>query len=103
MFGKMGDMMGKLQEAKKIADEVKIKLDATTLIAEAAGGDIVVEINGNRLIKSIVISSALQHGDKAELEKQLLNAMNKAIEKADKANAEEMKKVAGGLMPGLMG
>lgn len=101
MFGKMGDMMGKLQEAKRIADEIKLKLDATVLTIEGAGGDIKIEITGNRHVKSITIAPALQHGNKQELEEQLLVTMNKAIEKANKLNEEEMKKAAGGLMPGL--
>lgn len=101
MFGKMGDMMGKLQEMKKKADEIKTKLDNMVLYAEGAGGDIKVEITGNRKINSITISPALQHGDKAALEKELLTTINNAILMANVANEEEMKKAASGLLPGL--
>jgi nucleoid-associated protein EbfC len=102
MFGKMGDMMGKLQEMKKKADEMKQKLDDTVLSVEGAGGDIRIEITGNRHIKSITVSPSLQHGDKATLEKELLSAINKALEQANKVNEEEMKKAASGLLPGMM-
>lgn len=101
MLGKFGDMMGKLQEAKKIAGEIKERLDNTILSVETAGGDIKIEITGSRKVKSITLSPALQHGDKQQLEDHLLKAMNLAIEKADKIHEEEMKKVAGGIMPGL--
>lgn len=101
MFGKMGDMMGKLQEMKKKADEMKIKLDNTVLLVEGAGGDIKVEITGNRKINSIAVSPALQHGDKAILEKELLNTLNKALEQANTINEDEMKKAASGLLPGM--
>lgn len=101
MFGKFGDMMGKLQEMKQMADEIKRKLDDKVVVVEAAGGDIVIEISGNRKLKNLSIAPALQHGDKQELEEQLLVAINKAIEKADKVNEEEMKRAATGLMPGL--
>lgn len=101
MLGKFGDMMGKLQEAKKIAGEIKERLDNTLLSVEAAGGDIKIEITGNRFVKSISVSPALQHGDKKLLEDHLLKAINQAIEKANKINEEEMKKIAGGMMPGL--
>jgi len=40
MFGKLGDMMGKLQEMKQKAGEIKAELDVTILKAEGAGGDI---------------------------------------------------------------
>ena len=101
MFGKLGDMMGKLQEMKQKAEEIKSRLDSIVLTEEGAGGDIKIEITGNRRIKSLVIASALQHGDKKELEEQLLVALNNAIDKANKTNEEEMKKAASGLLPGL--
>lgn len=93
--------MGKLQEMKQKADEMKRKLDDTIISIEGAGGDIRIEINGNREIKSLSVSSALQHGDKTELEEQLLVTLNKAISKANTLNEEEMKKAASGLLPGL--
>jgi hypothetical protein len=101
MFGKIGDMMKQLQEAKKVAEEVKQKLDNTVLSIESAGGDIQIDITGSRKILKIIIAPALQHGYAVVLQRELLQAMNRAIEKADKANEEEMKKVAGGMMPGL--
>jgi DNA-binding protein YbaB len=101
MLGKFGDMMGKLQEMKQKADEIKLKLDDTIIKTEGAGGDIVIEITGNKKIKSLTIASALQHGDKEELEQQLTVTLNKAIEAADKLNEQEMKKAAGGMLPGM--
>jgi DNA-binding YbaB/EbfC family protein len=101
MFGKLGDMMGKLQEMKKKADEIKSRLDDIVIKTEGAGGDIKIEITGNRQIKRIELASALQHGDKEQLEKQLLATINKALEDADKVNEAEMKKAASGLLPGL--
>lgn len=101
MFGKMGDMMSKLQEMKQRSEEIKIKLDATVIKTEGAGGDIKIEITGNREFRSITLSSALQHGDKEELEEQLLTALNRAIREADKVNEAEMKNAASGLIPGM--
>jgi DNA-binding YbaB/EbfC family protein len=101
MFGKFGDMMGKLHEMKQKADEIKQKLDETSIKTEGAGGDIKIEISGNRKIKNLEIAASLQHGDKEELEEQLLTAINKAIEAADKVNESEMKKAASGLLPGM--
>lgn len=102
MFGKMGDMMGKLQEMKKVADEIKVKLDNTLLTVEGAGGDIKITITGNRDIKSLTIAPSLQHGDKEELEEQLVVTLNKALFKANEVNENEMKKVAGSMLPGIM-
>ena len=101
MLGKFGDMMGKLQEMKQKADEIKLKLDNTIIKIDGAGGDIKIEITGNKKIESLTIASGLQHGDKDELEEQLTVTLNKAIEAADKLNEQEMKKAAGGMLPGL--
>ncbi len=101
MFGKIGDMMGKLQEMKQKTEEIKNKLEFMTATVEAAGGDIKVLINGNRKIQSVQISPALQHGDKDELEEQLTVALNRAIAKADEMNENEMKTVAGSMLPGM--
>jgi DNA-binding protein YbaB len=101
MFGKLGDMMGKLQEMKQKADEIKKRLGETELSVEGAGGDIKMIITGDRQVRLLSISDGLQHGDKRELESQLLNTINKALAKAEKVNEEEMKKAAGGLLPGM--
>ncbi len=102
MFGKFGDMMGKLQEMKQKAEESKAKLDATTLSIEGAGGDIKITISGNREIRSLQIAPGLQHTSNEELTEQLMVTINKAIEKANAVNEEEMKKAASGLLPGIM-
>ncbi len=94
--------MGKFQEMKQKTDEAKEKLENTILVIEGAGGDIKIEINGNREIKKLSIAAGLQHAGGVELEAQLLATLNKAIEKANAVNEEEMKKAAAGLLPGLM-
>ena len=101
MLGKFGDMMGKLKEMKQKADEIKIKLDSTVVTVEGAGGDIKIAITGNREIKSLTIASGLQHGNKEELEEQLLVTLNKALFKANEINENEMKQVASGMLPGM--
>jgi DNA-binding protein YbaB len=99
MFGKFGDMLGKLQEVKQKVEEIKSKLDATSMDVDGAGGAIKITINGNRKIQRLEIAPALQSAPKAELEEQLLLTINKAIAEADRRSAEEMKQVAGGLIP----
>jgi nucleoid-associated protein EbfC len=101
MFGNLGDMMGKLQEMKQKTEDVKAKLELQIITVQGAGGDITIEINGNRHLKKISISSALQHGDKEELEEQLIVSLNRALAQAEELNESEMKTVASGMMPGL--
>ena len=93
--------MGKLQEMKQKADDIKVKLDGIIINVEGAGGDIKIAITGNREIKSLTIAPALQHGDKEELEDQLVVTLNKALFKANELNDNEMKSVASGMLPGM--
>jgi DNA-binding protein YbaB len=101
MFGKLGDMMGKLQEMKQRAEEVKKALDARTFKVKGAGGEIELEMTGNRKILMLQISENLKQGDKETLETELKNVLNKALEQVEKIHDEEMKKAASGLLPGL--
>ena len=99
MFGKFGDMLGKIAEVKQKIEEIKVKLETTILNVTGASGDIKITINGNKKIQKLEIAPSLQSASKEELEEQLTVTINKAIEEAEKASAEEMKKVAGGIIP----
>ncbi|MDI1354366.1 MAG: YbaB/EbfC family nucleoid-associated protein [bacterium] len=101
MFGKLGDMMGKLQEMKQRAEETKKRLAEKVILISGAGGDVQVEITGDRKVTKLIISAALQHGDTKELELNLLVTLNKALTEVEKINEEELKKAASGLLPGL--
>ncbi len=100
MFGKLGDMMGKLKEAKQKMEETKAKLETIETNVERLNGEIKIQINGNRVIKSIVISERVKNLSKAELENVLTESINKAIAEANEINEGEMKKIAMGMLPG---
>ncbi len=101
MFGKLGDMMGKLQEMKQRAEEVKKALDARTFKIKGAGGELEIEMTGNRKILELSIGENLKQGDKEKLETAILDVLNKALQEVEKIHDEEMKKAASGLLPGL--
>jgi hypothetical protein len=97
-----GDMMGKLQEAQKQAEETKRRLDTVYLSEEGANGLIKITISGNREIKDIHIDDSLMQ-DAEELSDHLVNTLNKAIKKASEMNEREMQATASGMlnMPGM--
>ena len=100
MFGKLGDMMGKLKEAKQKMDETKAKLETIETNVDCLSGEIKIKINGNRVIKSIVLSERIKNLPKNELEATLKEALNKAISEANEINEGEMKEIAMGMIPG---
>jgi nucleoid-associated protein EbfC len=100
MFGKMGDMMGKLREMKEKADEIKRALDNKSVTED--GKYVKIKINGNRKVLEIDLKDGFVSLDKSEQQTQLVAAVNSALESANRINEDEMKKVAGSMMPGLL-
>jgi DNA-binding protein YbaB len=90
MFGNISQIL----EMKKKADEMKSKLN-DIVVTETHNG-ITVDCNGNRKILSIHISEE-QMNNKAILESNLCEAINKAMTSVEKASASELSSMVGGL------
>ncbi len=102
MFGKMFDIIGKIDEAKKNVEEAKKRLDTILIDAEAGNGMVKVTVTGNRALKNLsVADEALQ--DKEMLEDYLSIALNKALEEAGKIQENELKNAAKDAMPNIPG
>ncbi len=102
MFGKMFDIIGKLDDAKKNVEEAKKQLDHVLVDAEAGNGMVKVTVTGNRILKKLDIAEeAIQ--DKEMLEDYLMLALNKALEEAGKIQEETLKKAATDALPNIPG
>jgi DNA-binding YbaB/EbfC family protein len=102
MFGKMFDILGKLEEAKKNVEEARKRLDHILIDAEAGNGMVKVSVTGNRMMKSIEINGEAMQ-DKEMLEDYLMIALNKALEEAGKIQEAELKKAATDALPDIPG
>jgi DNA-binding YbaB/EbfC family protein len=102
MFGKLGDMMKKLQEMKQMSEEVKAMLENMNIEYTSDDGKFKCNMNGNRILKSINISPELMQLPHAEFEKKILNYLNGAYHKAQQVTESEMKNKAKDFFPGLM-
>ena len=93
--------MGNMEEKQA---EMKAKLAAITVEAEAGDGAIKVSANANREILNIAIDKTkLDWEDSEQLEDLLLVAMNRVIEKATAKEAEESQKLIQNMLPPGMG
>ena len=88
MFGDIMGMMGKLHDARKSAEETKVRLNSV-LVSAAAGGAIRITVTVNKEIKEIEISEALM-SNKEELTDTLIVALNKTLTKAGYVQEKEM-------------
>ena len=102
MFGKMFDIIGKIDEAKKNVEEAKKRLDTILIDAEAGNGMVKVTVTGNRALKNLSITDEAMQ-DKEMLEDYLTIALNKALEEAGKIQETELKNAAKDAMPNIPG
>lgn len=94
-------MMSKLSEMKKLAEESKQKLDTLSIVGDSGGGLVVITMNGNRILKSVKINSDLKLIEADHLEDLLCVAMNRALEKVNAINEEEVLSSTKNLFPGM--
>jgi len=102
MFGKMFDIIGKIDEAKKNVEEARKRLDTILVDAEAGNGMVKVTVTGNRVLKNLNIADEAMQ-DKEMLEDYLTIALNKALDEAGKIQEAELKNAAKDAMPNIPG
>lgn len=99
MFDKMkqaGSLMKQMNSLKK-------KIDKLETLSESKDGKIKVTIQGTSKIKSIKIDDELlENISSKDLEKNLINTVNDALNNAEKSSKQIMSEMTGGLnIPGL--
>ena len=99
MFDKMkqaGSLMKQMNSLKK-------KIDKLETLSESKDGRIQVTIQGTSKIKSIKIDDELlENISSKDLEKNLINTVNDALNNAEKSSKQIMSEMTGGLnIPGL--
>lgn len=99
MFG--SDMMSKLANMKRLAEESKVRLDKIILEGESGGGLIIVSMNGNRVVKSVKINSDIKLMENDDLEDLLCVAFQRVMEKVNDLNEKEVMSSTKDLFPGM--
>jgi nucleoid-associated protein EbfC len=91
------------QQLKSKLDKAQKELKKMQIEGEAGKGAVTIVVNGEQRIVSVKIAPEVIDPKNVKLLEQLvLKAVNDAQEKAQKAAAEQLKEVTGGLkIPGL--
>jgi len=96
-----GDIVNKLKLAQ---EDSKARLEQILVDGQADNGRVKVVVNGNKMVKQILISQDLfDEGDKEAIEELVQVAVNKAVEKAEAVYNDEMKGMAKDVMPNIPG
>ena len=91
------------QQLKAKLDHAQKELKKMQIEGEAGKGAVTIVVNGEQRIVSVKIASeVVDPSNVKQLEILVLKAVNDAQEKAQKAAAQQLKEVTGGLkIPGL--
>lgn len=96
----MFDKAKQLYKLQKQAKQIKKELKNIHIEAEVNG--VIVIINGEQEVQDVTIPEEMT--DRVTIQKNLVEAFNKAIKKSQQIAADKMKDVMGGLgLPGLGG
>ena len=90
------ELFKKMQEAVELS---KNKLETLSVVGEAAGGLVRIELNGNRKLKSLEINASLKDIEKEDLEDFISIALDRALEQANEINEKEMSNSATSFLP----
>lgn len=104
MMRNLGGMMKKVQEMQARMAELQTEMENRQFTATSGGGAVSVTLTGKgRVLYVSITPDACDPEDTETLEDMIKSAMNKAKDEADKAMAEAMAQLTGGLPlpPGL--
>lgn len=100
----MFDLINKLKEVQSKMKEAQDTLSNVIIEGESGAGMVRVKVNGAKKVLSIQIDDELvKREEKDTLTDLIVAAINKAMEEADNASKEIMKKSAGEFMPNIPG
>ena len=101
--GGMAQLMKQANQMQMKMKKVQEEISSQTFDGTAGGGAVKVTVNGDHLLKSVVISQDLiKSGDPEMLQDLIVMASNDAIKVAKETMAKEMEKISGGMnIPGL--
>ena len=96
-------LMGKLGDMKSKMAEVKTRLSSVTVKGESSDGQVSVIMDGNKVVKDVIVSYELSNTEKEELQEMIVQATNRAIAQAEKMYEAEMAASAKNFLPGFGG
>jgi DNA-binding protein YbaB len=100
----IGDLFSKLKEARQKIEESKSKLNEIIVESSNKEGTIHIKANANKIITDIDISDDfLKSASREDIQKQLLSAINKALEEAARKGEAEMKEITKDMLPNFPG
>jgi DNA-binding YbaB/EbfC family protein len=101
--GGMAQLMKQANQMQMKMKKAQEELAQQTFDGTAGGGAVKITVNGDHLMKAIVINpDVMKSGDVEMLQDLIMAATNDAVKVAKDTMAKEMEKITGGMgIPGL--
>jgi DNA-binding YbaB/EbfC family protein len=93
----LGDMMKQAREMQQKVAQLQQELEAATVTGESGAGMVRVTMTGRHDVRDVEIDASLLSEDKAMLEDLLAAAVNDAVRRVERMNAERMAELTAGL------
>ena len=92
-----GDLMKQAQQAQGKIQEIQEKVASLEVEGESGAGLARVLMNGRHEVKNVTLDSGLLDEELEVVEDLIAAACNDAVQKVEKAQADKMKELAGGM------
>ncbi len=102
-FGQITEAFKKAKQIQQDAQKLQEELELMEIAGESEDGLIKVWISGNQVPLKVEVSHDILNSDKETIEKDILDAIQKAHESSTKTMKERMNDLTGGLNFNLPG
>lgn len=92
-----GDLMKQAQQAQGKIQELQEQVASLEVEGQSGAGLARVVMNGRHEVKNVILDPVLLSEELAVIEDLVASACNDAVQKVEKAQADKMKELAGGI------
>ena len=92
-----GDLMKQAQQAQGKMQEIQEQIASLEITGESGAGMVRVVMNGRHEVSNVMLDPTLLSEDREVLEDLIASACNNAAHKVEKAQAEKMSEITGGM------
>lgn len=96
-----GDLMKQAEQLQSRLQGAQQEMTQLEVVGESGAGMVSVTMNGRYEVRRVEIDPSLMEEERSVLEDLLAAACNDTVRKVEKAKAEKMKSLGGGMLGGL--
>ena len=92
-----GDLMKQAQQAQGKIQEIQEQVASLEIEGQSGAGLVLVKMNGRHEVKNVKLDAGLLSEELEVVEDLIASACNDAVQKVEKAQADKVKELSGGM------